>query len=153
MDAGNIGRVAPLLRAEFPEATLVILADNDVKPGKAENPGVAAATAAARATGALLALSPQPGDMNDLAASFGLAAVAACVAAARPARSAQPTYKPATLAPAAARLLLDTYIAQFMADVASYWAQPTDAPPTAEGMEPDVGVAANDQAASHRACS
>ena len=53
-DAGNLEPVARALRQKFPHLTLVIAADNDSEtPG---NPGVTAATAAARAVGAALAI-------------------------------------------------------------------------------------------------
>ena len=53
-DAGNLEPVARALRQKFPRLTLVIAADNDREtPG---NPGVVAATAAARAVGAALAI-------------------------------------------------------------------------------------------------
>ena len=53
-DAGNLEPVARALRQKFPHLTLVIAADNDREtPG---NPGVTAATAAARAVGAALAI-------------------------------------------------------------------------------------------------
>ncbi len=57
-DAGNLLPVAEALRAKFPRLALVIAADNDTEtPG---NPGLTAATAAARAVGAVVAL-PQFG--------------------------------------------------------------------------------------------
>lgn len=53
-DAGNLQPVAQALRQKFPHLTLVIAADNDTEtPG---NPGLTAATAAARAVGAALAV-------------------------------------------------------------------------------------------------
>ena len=121
MDAGNMGRVATMLCVRFPEAELVLLADNDAKPGHDTNPGVVAATAAARAVGGQLAIPPVPGDMNDLAASQGLAAVAACIRGASLPPPIVPTYKLPTLSPADARIQLDGYITRFMADTAAYW--------------------------------
>ncbi|WP_375803805.1 toprim domain-containing protein [Azonexus sp.] len=57
-DAGNLLPVAEALRAKFPQLALVIAGDNDTEtPG---NPGLTAATAAARAVGAVVAL-PQFG--------------------------------------------------------------------------------------------
>ncbi len=53
-DAGNLQPVAMALRRKFPRLTFVIAADNDTEtPG---NPGLTAATAAARAIGAGLAV-------------------------------------------------------------------------------------------------
>lgn len=128
MDAGNLVRVAPLVQARFPEATLVILADNDLKPGRDTNPGVAAATAAARATQSLLAIPPIPGDFNDLAAACGIDAVRDAIWAAAPLASQQPTYPLAILDLTSIRATLDDQVAEFMADVAAHWtADPLDA--------------------------
>ena len=53
-DAGNLEPVAKALRAKFPGLVLVVCADNDTEtPG---NPGLTAATKAARAVGAALAV-------------------------------------------------------------------------------------------------
>ena len=53
-DAGNLLHVAKALHGKFPRLALVIAADNDAEtPG---NPGLTAATAAARAVGAALAV-------------------------------------------------------------------------------------------------
>lgn len=58
-DAGNIEPVARAIRGKFPRLPLVICADNDTEtPG---NPGLTAATKAARAVGAALAV-PQFGE-------------------------------------------------------------------------------------------
>lgn len=53
-DAGNLQPVAEALRRKFPALTLVIAADNDSET--AGNPGIAAARAAARAAGAVVAV-------------------------------------------------------------------------------------------------
>ena len=53
-DAGNLLPVAKMLRAKFPRLSLVIAADNDTETEG--NPGLTAATAAARAIGAALAV-------------------------------------------------------------------------------------------------
>ena len=71
MNAGNLLPVAKAARASWPVADLVICADND--RSTAGNPGLTAATAAAKATGAGLAVPPfaddEPGtDWNDWAA-------------------------------------------------------------------------------------
>ena len=125
MDAGNLKRVAPLVHERFPEAHLVIIADNDDKPGRVDNPGVAAATAAARSVGAWIAIPPEPGDANDLAAKRGLDAVRDCIAAAAPLPPPVPTYPPARLSLPVARLALDARIAVFMADVERHWRNET----------------------------
>jgi putative DNA primase/helicase len=73
MNAGNLKAVAIAARAKWPDAELVICADND-RHTKG-NPGVTSATEAAKAVGAKLAV-PQfpegvPGtDFNDLAAFY-----------------------------------------------------------------------------------
>lgn len=70
MNAGNLLPVAKAARAAWPAADLMICADNDRKtPG---NPGLTAATAAAKAVGARLAVPQFPEgvsgtDFNDLA--------------------------------------------------------------------------------------
>lgn len=53
-DAGNLLPVAKVLRRKFPALALVVCADNDTQT--AGNPGLTAATAAARAVGAALAV-------------------------------------------------------------------------------------------------
>lgn len=47
-DAGNLQRVARVLRQRYPAINITIIADNDDKPGRTDNPGVTAATQAAR---------------------------------------------------------------------------------------------------------
>jgi putative DNA primase/helicase len=84
-DCGNLEPVANVIREKFPNATIVICADDDHKtPG---NPGLTKATAAARAVNGRLAVPVFPSDraddasdFNDLAASAGLDVVARCVA-------------------------------------------------------------------------
>lgn len=128
MDAGNVKRVAPLLHERYPAARLIILADNDSKPGRVDNPGVDAAISAARATGALLAIPPEPGDFNDLAAAHGLEALRAVIAAAQPLPPPIPTYALAMLELGAARAALEDHIADFMAEVGDFWtADPLEA--------------------------
>lgn len=135
MDAGNLKRVAPTLRQRFPASRLVILADNDAKPGRVTNPGVQAALAAARATGALVAIPPDPGDFNDLAVTHGLEAVRAVIAAAEPPPEPMPSYPRATLDVALARTHLEDRIGEFMAEVAAFWSiDPLDAE-----LAPDPG--------------
>jgi len=154
MDAGNLVRVAPLIQARFPDATLVILADNDLKPGRDTNPGVAAATAAARAAGALLAIPSLPGDFNDLAAACGIDAVRNEIWAAAPLAPLTPTYPLAILDLTSIRATLDDQVAEFMADVAAHWtADPLDA--DWEPAAPPWANASLDGAAEQReaACS
>lgn len=82
-NSGNLLPVAQALRSKFPDLTLVVAADDDWKT--AGNPGLTAATIAARAVGALLAV-PQFGDLpratsdtdfNDLHRLAGMVEVAA----------------------------------------------------------------------------
>jgi putative DNA primase/helicase len=64
LDAGNLLPVAKALRQKFPEAKIILCADNDTTtPG---NPGLTLAREAAAAVGALLAIPPCAGDFNDL---------------------------------------------------------------------------------------
>ena len=154
MDAGNLVRVAPLIQARFPDATLVILADNDLKPGRDTNPGVEAATAAARATQSLLAIPPIPGDFNDLAAACGIDAVRDAIWAAAPLAPLTPTYPLAILDLTSIRATLDDQVAEFMADVAAHWtADPLDT--DWEPAGPPWASASPDGAAEQRgaACS
>jgi putative DNA primase/helicase len=66
--AGNLKDVALHFREKYPQASIVLCADNDRREGL--NPGVAAATAAAEAAHALLAIpnfaGPSGSDFNDL---------------------------------------------------------------------------------------
>ncbi len=87
-DAGNLEPVARALRAKFPELRLILCADDDaVAEG---NPGLAHATAAARAAGGLVAV-PDFGpdrpegatDFNDLTLHRGAGAVRKAVEGAR----------------------------------------------------------------------
>lgn len=82
-NSGNLLPVAQALRSKFPSLTLVVAADDDWKT--AGNPGLTAATIAARAVGALLAV-PRFGDLprastdtdfNDLHRLAGMVEVAA----------------------------------------------------------------------------
>jgi len=54
MDAGNLMPVAEALRARFPAADLVLVADNDAKPDRDSNPGVEAEVGELARTRALL---------------------------------------------------------------------------------------------------
>lgn len=79
--AGNLQAVAKTIKADFPAARLIVCADNDATAG---NPGLTAATEAARATGAGLAVPPTFGDFNDMHQASGLEAVRAAIEAAEP---------------------------------------------------------------------
>ena len=81
----NLEPVARAIRAKLPDARIVVCADDDYRTDG--NPGVAHATAAARAVGGALALphfgADRPDgatDFNDLARACGHEAVAAAVA-------------------------------------------------------------------------
>lgn len=83
--AGNLEPVARALRSKFPEARLILCADDDATT--ADNPGLTKATEAARAVGGLLAVTdfgtdrPEgASDFNDMAAQCGKEAVARAVA-------------------------------------------------------------------------
>lgn len=89
-NCGNLEAVARMARAKYPGRELVLCADNDaetVKPdGTPWNPGMEAATAAARAVGGKLAVCPahdgKATDFDDLRRLRSLAAVRAVVEAA-----------------------------------------------------------------------
>ena len=82
MHCGNLSAVARALRARFPTREITVAADNDGfttdKGGNPTNPGVIAATEAAKAIGARLAaptfadVSTKPTDFNDLHRLQGL---------------------------------------------------------------------------------
>ncbi len=99
MDAGNLLPVAEALRARFPEADLVLVADNDTKPDRDTNPGVEAARKAALAVDARLAVPETPGDANDLFCAEGPAAVAALIEGAAKIPPPPPTYPAPVLTP------------------------------------------------------
>ena len=84
-NAGNVGAVAKAMRDKFPDLPLILCADDDTQTEG--NPGLTAATEAARSVGGLLAL-PDFGfdrpagatDFNDMAALCGLDAVRQAIA-------------------------------------------------------------------------
>lgn len=84
-NAGNVGAVAKAMREKFPDLPLILCADDDTQTEG--NPGLTAATEAARSVGGLLAL-PDFGidrpagatDFNDMAALCGLEAVRQVIA-------------------------------------------------------------------------
>ena len=122
MDAGNLKPVAEALRARFPAADLVLVADNDVKPDRDGNPGVEAARKVALAVDGRLAVPESPGDANDLFCAEGADAVAALVAGAARIPPPPPTYPAQVLTPDEARASLAEAIASFMAAIPDYWA-------------------------------
>lgn len=77
-NAGNLVAVAEAIRQRYPDARLILCADNDT--GTPGNPGLTKAKAAAQAVGAVLA-HPPVGDFNDLAQSDGPEAVRAAITA------------------------------------------------------------------------
>ncbi len=121
MDAGNLLPVAEALRSRFPDADLVLVADNDTKPDRDTNPGVDAARKAALAVDARIAVPEAPGDANDLFCAAGPEAVAALVAGAAKIPPPPPTYPAPVLTPDQARATLADAIARFMAAVPAYW--------------------------------
>lgn len=87
-NAGNLQPVAMALRQQWPDLSIIICADDDIKT--AGNPGVTQAHAAALSIDAKVALpvfgNPHPPgatDFNDMAAQVGLEAVAKAIAAAK----------------------------------------------------------------------
>ena len=122
MDAGNLLPVAEALRARFPSADLVLVADNDAKPDRNTNPGVEAAQRAAVGVGARNTQPDSPGDANDLFCSEGPDAVVALVARAARIPPPPPTYPAPVLTPDEARASLSEAIASFMAAIPDYWA-------------------------------
>ena len=89
-NAGNLLLVASMARDKYPDREIILCADNDcetMKDGKAWNPGVEAATKAAQAIGARLAVCPAldggKADFNDLHTARSLEAVRVVVEQAR----------------------------------------------------------------------
>ncbi len=133
MDAGNLRQVAPILRERFPDRRIVLLADNDNKPGRSDNPGVTAAAAAARAIRGLMAVPLDPGDFNDLALHHGLGVARIIIDAAAPPPPQVGTYPRPSLDTPAARQALDGLVARFMGEVVAFW--------TADPLDADFGMA------------
>ncbi len=138
MDAGNLGPVADHLRRTYPDAVITIVADNDDKPGREINPGVTAATKAAVAIEARLAIPPVPGDANDLALEQGAHAVAAMVSSAAPVPPPAPTYPEPMLSPEAARAALAQALRTFIEAVPAYWRAVAEAETAAEEAQAHV---------------
>ena len=122
MDAGNLLPVAQALRARFPQADIVVVADNDVKPDRDTNPGVEAARKAALTVDARLAVPNTAGDANDLFCAEGPDAVTALVVGAARIPPPPPTYPAPVLTPEEARSSLAKAISTFMAAIPEYWA-------------------------------
>jgi phage/plasmid primase-like uncharacterized protein len=94
-NAGNLKPVAEVMRRKYPEATIIVCADDDYSTKG--NPGVTKATEAAQAINCLLAIPdfpptrrPQDTDFNDLASLIGTEAVQGCISSAK-----QPHKEPA----------------------------------------------------------
>lgn len=68
--AGNLVAIARTMRGKYPTARITVAADNDLKPD-GSNPGLSAATSAARAVDGYVAVPPIAGDFNDYAAAGG----------------------------------------------------------------------------------
>ncbi|HCD7072482.1 TPA: toprim domain-containing protein [Klebsiella pneumoniae] len=77
VDAGNLLPVAEVMRRRYPEARIIIAADNDIKPGE-PNTGKEAADKAAKAVSGWVALPPtvKKADWNDFHQQNGLEAAA-----------------------------------------------------------------------------
>lgn len=85
VDAGNLEPVARIVRELAPEAEIIIIGDDDRKEA-GSNPGKTAATKAALAVGAKVAIPDlgRKADMWDLWRESGPEAVTACIEAAQP---------------------------------------------------------------------
>lgn len=85
-NAGNLSAVARLARERYPSREIIVCADNDLRPDDRPNTGVEAATRAAQAAGAKLAVCPahegRATDFNDLHCRRSLEAVRQVVEAA-----------------------------------------------------------------------
>lgn len=78
IDAGNLLPVAQVMRQRYPDAQIIIAADNDIKPGE-PNTGKSAAEKTAKAVSGWVALpqSEEKADWNDFHQQHGLEAAAA----------------------------------------------------------------------------
>lgn len=78
IDAGNLLPVAQGMRQRYPDAQIIIAADNDIKPGE-PNTGKSAAEKAAQSVSGWVALPPtvEKADWNDFHQQYGLEAAAA----------------------------------------------------------------------------
>jgi len=134
-DAGNLQRVARVLRQRYPAIDITIIADNDDKPDRTDNPGVTAATQAARDIDARLAIPPIAGDANDLVQAMGQQALQDCIASARWVTAREPTYPEPRHDVAGARAELARQVAEFMAAAGAYHDRLLDEPDDAESAE------------------
>ncbi len=86
IDANNLQAVAHIARANHPERTIILCADNDPKEGTTQNVGIEKATKAAQSINGLIAVCPlingRKADFNDLHVAQGLDAVKAVIEAA-----------------------------------------------------------------------
>ncbi|MCU2314845.1 toprim domain-containing protein, partial [Enterobacter hormaechei subsp. steigerwaltii] len=75
IDAGNLLPVAQVMRQRYPDAQIIIAADNDIKPGE-PNTGKSAAEKTAKAVSGWVALpqSEEKADWNDFHQQHGLEA-------------------------------------------------------------------------------
>lgn len=154
-DAGNLQRVTRVLRQRHPAIDITIVADNDDKPGRTDNPGVAAATQAARDNDARLAIPPIGGDANDLVQAMGQQALRDCIAAACWVAAREPTYPEPRHDVAEARAELAGQISGFMDATVAYHeqllAEPDDTgstdttPVPMLGLPVDVGLGKTSQ--------
>lgn len=156
-DAGNLIRVTGVLRRRHSNIELTIVADNDARADRADNPGVEAATQAAQDNDARLAVPDCAGDANDLVQAKGLDALKAVIAAAVWVGAKEPTYPEPEHDVAGARAQLSSHIAAFMVEVGQYQkalqtrlqeGKTSDAPwpiPPVLGLPVDVGLGKTSQ--------
>lgn len=85
----NLAGVAKMAWERYPDRKIILAADNDLKTAKkiGNNPGIEAATDAARSVNGLLAIPGQPGDFNDVHVAMGLDAVKDSIDGAKPVAS------------------------------------------------------------------
>ena len=128
-DAGNLTATAQALRLKYPDARLILAADNDVKP-EGGNRGIEAATEAARVVGGLLAVPDMGGircDFNDLAQAQGPEAVKRAIEAAAAPDTETPQTIPANVASA---------ILASPTEAAEGWPEPGALPDSLPPVEP-----------------
>lgn len=98
--ADNLQLVALAIRAKYPNARIILVADNDIRQPDAKhqkNDGLIKATEAALAVGGWLAVPEMAGrkcDISDVWIEAGAAGVLACLQSARPAVEARPAVAP-----------------------------------------------------------
>ena len=99
-DAENLKPVALAIRAKYPNARIILVADNDIRQPDAKhqkNDGLIKAAEAALIVGGWLAVPELAGrkcDISDVWCEAGAAGVLACLQSARPAVEAAPTAQP-----------------------------------------------------------